>query len=67
MARDRPVASTDPFLAMEFRKDELALSFFTTIASLGTPHEVTLHELRVESFFPADDAADRVLRRLAPA
>jgi transcriptional regulator with XRE-family HTH domain len=58
-------ASTEPFLAMEFRKDDLALSFFTTIASLGTPYDVTLHELRVESFFPADEATDRTLRRLA--
>ena len=58
-------ATTEPFLAMEFRKGELALSFFTTIASLGTPYDVTLHGLRIESFFPADDATDRALRRLA--
>jgi len=60
-------ATTEPFLAMEFRKADVALSFFTTIASLGTPYDVTLHELRVESFFPADDATDRALRRLAAA
>jgi transcriptional regulator with XRE-family HTH domain len=60
-------ASTEPFLAMDFRKGDLALSFFTTIASLGTPYDVTLHELRVESFFPADDATDAALRRLAAA
>ena len=60
-------ASTEPFLAMEFRKGDVALSFFTTIASLGTPYDVTLHELRVESFFPADDATDRALRHLAAA
>ncbi|MBC7608804.1 MAG: hypothetical protein H7228_04370 [Polaromonas sp.] len=23
---------------------------------MGTPHDVTLHELRIESFFPADNA-----------
>jgi hypothetical protein len=23
---------------------------------LGTPHDVTVHELRLESFFPADGA-----------
>jgi transcriptional regulator with XRE-family HTH domain len=60
-------ASTEPFLAMEFRKGDVAFSFFTTIASLGTPYDVTLHELRVESFFPADEATDRALRRLAAA
>ena len=60
-------ASTEPFLAMAFRKGDVSLAFFTTIASLGTPYDVTLHELRVESFFPADDATDRALRRLAAA
>ena len=58
-------ASTQPFLAMEFRKGNVHLSFFTTIASLGTPYDITLHELRVESFFPADDATDAMLRKLA--
>ena len=60
-------ATAEPFLAMEFRKDDVRLSFFTTIASLGTPYDVTLHELRVESFFPANDATDAMLRRLAAA
>jgi transcriptional regulator with XRE-family HTH domain len=57
-------ASTQPFLAMEFRKGDLRFAFFTTIASLGTPYDVTLHELRVESFFPADDQTDVALRNL---
>lgn len=58
-------ASTEPFLAMEFRKGNLRLCFFTTIASLGTPYDITLHELRIESFFPADGATDGMLRGLA--
>jgi transcriptional regulator with XRE-family HTH domain len=58
-------ASTEPFLAMEFKKNDVRLSFFTTIASLGTPYDITLHELRIESFFPADDATDAMLRGLA--
>jgi transcriptional regulator with XRE-family HTH domain len=58
-------ASTAPFLAMAFRKGDARFSFFTTIASLGTPYDVTLHELRIESFFPADEATDAALRRLA--
>ncbi len=60
-------ASTAPFLAMEFRKDDVRLNFFTTIASLGTPYDITLHELRIESFFPADEATEEALRRLAAA
>lgn len=58
-------ASTQPYLAMEFRKGDARLGFFTTIASLGTPYDITLHELQVESFFPTDDATDAMLRNLA--
>lgn len=46
-----------PFLPMQLRKDGVALNLFTTITTLGTPHDVTVHELRLESFFPADEAS----------
>jgi len=58
-------ASTAPFLPIEFRKGELTLRYFTTLTSLGTPHDITLQELRVESFFPADEATEEATRRLA--
>jgi transcriptional regulator with XRE-family HTH domain len=45
-----------PFLAMAIRKDDVELNLFTSIATMGTPHDVTVHELRIESFFPADAA-----------
>jgi transcriptional regulator with XRE-family HTH domain len=60
-------ASTAPFLAIEFRKADLDLRFFTTLTSLGTPHDITLQELRVESFFPADEATEEGMRRLTRA
>ncbi|MBI3245788.1 MAG: helix-turn-helix transcriptional regulator [Deltaproteobacteria bacterium] len=59
-------ASTNPFLAMEFRKGNVRLRFFTTIASLGTPYDITLHELRVECFFPAEEATEAALHALVP-
>ena len=37
------------------------LSFFTTIATFGTAADVTLAELSVEQFFPADEATRRAL------
>lgn len=43
-------AATAPFLAIEFRKNGLTLRFFTTLTCFGTPHDVTLQELRIESF-----------------
>jgi transcriptional regulator with XRE-family HTH domain len=54
-----------PFLAIELRKDDTHLRFFTTLASLGTPYDITLHELRVESFFPADETTEEACGRLA--
>ena len=41
------------------------LSFFTTMTVFGTPLDVTLSELAVESFFPADEATAAGVRALA--
>ncbi|MBQ5949374.1 helix-turn-helix domain-containing protein [Massilia sp. ST3] len=48
-----------PFMPITLRKDEVSLKLFTTITTLGTPHDVTVHELRLEAFFPADEASRR--------
>jgi transcriptional regulator with XRE-family HTH domain len=60
-------ASTAPFLPIEFSKGDLTLRYFTTLTSLGTPHDITLQELRIESFFPADEATEDATRRLVTA
>lgn len=39
------------------------LSMFTTLTTFGTPRDVTLDELSIELFFPADDATERALAR----
>ena len=41
------------------------LAFFSTITIFGTPVDVTLSELAIEAFFPADPATAEVLRRIA--
>ncbi|WP_162244819.1 helix-turn-helix domain-containing protein [Massilia sp. Leaf139] len=46
-----------PFLPVRLSRDGVELNLFTTITTLGTPHDVTVHELRLESFFPADEAS----------
>ncbi len=38
------------------------LSFISTVTVFGTPIDVTLSELAVEAFFPADEATARALR-----
>jgi transcriptional regulator with XRE-family HTH domain len=57
-------ASPVPFLPIHFRKHELNLRFFTTLTSLGTPYDITLQELRIESFFPADEITEVAMRHL---
>jgi transcriptional regulator with XRE-family HTH domain len=57
--------STAPFLAIEFAKGDLNLRYFSTLTTLGTPHDITLQELRVEAFFPADAETEEASRRLA--
>ena len=51
-----------PVVPMHFEKDGTALRLFTTIATLGTPRDVTLQELRVENFFPIDDTTAAIFR-----
>ena len=54
-----------PVVTIDYLVGGKALSVFTTIATLGTPQDVTLQEVRVECFFPADDRSDALFRSLA--
>ena len=56
--------STAPFLAIDFKKGDLQLRYFSTLTSLGTPHDITLQEIRVEAFFPADAATEETSKLL---
>ena len=51
-----------PVLAMHFRKGQTSLRLFTTIATLGTPQDVTVKELCIECFFPADEATSQAFK-----
>jgi transcriptional regulator with XRE-family HTH domain len=50
-------------ITVRFRRGDLALNLFSIHATLGTQLDVTLQELRVEMFFPADEPSKRVLER----
>jgi transcriptional regulator with XRE-family HTH domain len=41
------------------------MTFFSTITIFGTPVDVTLSELAIEAFFPADPGTAETLRRIA--
>jgi transcriptional regulator with XRE-family HTH domain len=62
-----PEASGGPVVPMHFRKDATELRLFTTIATLGTPQDITLEELRIECFFAMDGATAATLRGWAAA
>ena len=48
-----------PIVPVRFARDGRRFGFFSTVTTLGTPQDVTLQELRIECFFPADEATDR--------
>jgi transcriptional regulator with XRE-family HTH domain len=60
-----PADTQAPVLPIHFRRGDTSLSLFTTIATLGTPRDVTLQEVRIESFFPMDDPTARLCREWA--
>lgn len=65
----RPAATHDAGAAiavpLRLKAGGNVLSFISTITVFGTPLDVTLSELAVESFFPADEATAAYLHDLA--
>ena len=57
----------DLLLPVHLRKDGQELRLFSTIMTLGTPQDVTLQELRIETFFPADPASETTFATMARA
>ncbi len=50
---------------LQLRLGDAVLSLFGTVTVFGTPVDITLAELAVEQFYPADPATAEALRRLA--
>lgn len=55
----------DLLIPLHLRFDQIELRLFTTIATVGAAHDITLEELRIESLLPMDHATDDALRSLA--
>ena len=62
-----PMPQPTPVFVMRFEVNGVKLSLFTMISTFGTPQDVTAEELRVGSFYPADDETEAFLRELGPA
>jgi transcriptional regulator with XRE-family HTH domain len=50
---------------LELKTAQGKLAFFSTTTVFGTPVDITLSELAIEAFFPADAATAEVLRTIA--
>jgi transcriptional regulator with XRE-family HTH domain len=61
-ARSGQAEPNDVLLPVHIRKDGLDVRLFSAIMTLGTPQDVTLQELRIETFFPADAQSEQLLR-----
>jgi transcriptional regulator with XRE-family HTH domain len=62
----RDVARADEpaiLVPWRLRLDSVELSLFTTLTTFGTPQDITLAELAVELFYPADEVSEAALRR----
>lgn len=54
-----------PFLTLNYKWKDSTLRWFSTLTTLGTPLDVALQELRIETLFPADEATRTIVNRLA--
>jgi MmyB-like transcription regulator ligand binding domain len=50
-----PQEGQSPALPIHFQRDGTSLRLFTTIATLGTPRDMILEEIRIEFFFSMDE------------
>src|SRR5262245_6577825 len=54
-----------PMMTLRLKKDDLSVAFFSMISTLGTPCDITLQQLKIECFYPADATTEQIARRLA--
>jgi transcriptional regulator with XRE-family HTH domain len=50
------------FVPLRLRHGDGELAFFSTVTTFGTPLDITVAELAIETFFPADEATSAALR-----
>lgn len=55
----------EPVFDLHFRVGDMRLRFLTTLTAFNAPQNVTLDELRIESYFPLDDATAALCEQLA--
>jgi transcriptional regulator with XRE-family HTH domain len=56
---------SDVVVPLQLRAGDAVLSFISTTTVFGTPQDITLSELALETFFPADVTTTEILRGMA--
>lgn len=62
-ARDLSLGS-EGALSLRFKVNDVILSFVTTVMSFQAPQNVTLEEIKIESYFPSDKETEEACRQL---
>jgi transcriptional regulator with XRE-family HTH domain len=57
----RPSALADIVVPLRYRTENTELSFISITAMVGTPMDITVSELAIESFYPADETTAAAL------
>ena len=64
-ARSAPLSADNVAIPFKLRRNGEVLSFISTTMVFGTPVDITLSELALETFFPADDLTAERMREMA--
>jgi transcriptional regulator with XRE-family HTH domain len=65
-ARGGSAGAAEVVVPVRLLHKDQELSLFTTTTLFGTPNDVTVEELAIESFYPADEQTAAYLRSVAP-
>jgi transcriptional regulator with XRE-family HTH domain len=61
----RQILASSPVMTMHLAKGDYRLAFFSTFTTLAMPMDAALQQIKIECFFPADDATAAKARQLA--
>lgn len=61
----RSAAESPPVMTMQLAKGDFRLAFFSTFTTLAMPTDAALQKLKIECFYPADDATAQIARELS--
>ena len=57
--------ATSPVMTIQLAKGDYRLAFFSTFTTLAMPTDAALQQIKIECFFPADDATAEKARQMA--